>query len=75
MTAPNASSSLPPEPTTLSQEIQNRFVALPADQKRDVCLALVKLAVEVTREFMQHSPSVVDEFLAFERATRRRRRH
>lgn len=75
MTAPNASSSRRPEPTTLSQEIQNRFVALPSDEKRDVCLALVRIAVEVTRELMQHNPAVVEEFLGFERANRRRRRH
>jgi hypothetical protein len=52
-----------PELTTLSQEIHNRFVRLPLEAKRDPCLALVRLAVEVTREFMQHYPEGIDEFL------------
>ena len=52
-----------PELTTLSQEIHNRFVRLPLDAKRDPCLALVRIAVEVTREFLTHHPEGVDEFL------------
>lgn len=63
MTAPNESLIQQPELTTLSQEIHNRFVRLPLDAKRDPCLALVRIAVEVTREFMQRHPEGVDEFL------------
>lgn len=47
----------------LTQEVLNRFRALPPDQKRDVCLALMRITVEVTREFMEHCPEGVDEFL------------
>lgn len=63
MTAPNVSLIQRPERTALSQEIQNRFLALPADEKRDVCLALVRIAVQVTSEFMHHCPEAVDEYL------------
>jgi hypothetical protein len=41
------------EPVLLSREIHNRFVALPEDQKRDVALALVRCAVEATRDMMR----------------------
>lgn len=52
-----------PKPATLSQEIQNRFVALPADQKRDVGLALMRCAVEATRDMMRDDPDVVEAFI------------
>jgi hypothetical protein len=58
-----------PELTTLSQEIHNRFIQLPMEAKRDPCLALVRIAVEVTREFMQHHPEGVDEFLRLHNPT------
>lgn len=52
-----------PELTPLSQEISTRYAALPLEQKRDPCLALVRVAVETTRDFMQEHPEGVDEFL------------
>jgi hypothetical protein len=55
--------------TTLSQEINNRFAALPADQKRDVALALVRCAVEVTRDMMRDDPDAVEAFVRSYRRT------
>lgn len=57
------------EPALLSREIQNRFVALPADQKRDVCLALMRCAVEATRDLMRDDPDAVEAFIRSYRRT------
>lgn len=56
------------EPAVLAVEIRNRYLALPPEERRDPCAAMIRIAVVVTRELMLHSPASVDEFLAFEQA-------
>jgi hypothetical protein len=63
MTAPRGSSNPQLEPCPLAQEVLNRFRALPPDLRRDPIAILMRIAVEVTREWMQHHPEGVDEFL------------
>jgi hypothetical protein len=50
-------------PSLLTQEVLNRFRALPPEQKRDVCLALVRIAVQVTADFMRECPEAVEDYL------------
>lgn len=61
--------------TFLGQEIQNRFLSLPPDEKRDVCLAMVRVAIEVTREMMLTNPECVDEHLRLAAASKLRGMH
>lgn len=49
--------------TLLHTEVASRFRALPEAERIDPILALVRIAVEVTRELMQDSPESVDDFL------------
>lgn len=52
-------------PHPLSQEILNRWNSVPSEQKADPLAAIVRIAVEVTREWMQHYPEGIAEFLKF----------
>jgi hypothetical protein len=48
----------------LAQELENRFMQLPATQRKDP-RSLIRIAVELTRDLMKDSPESVDEFLSF----------
>lgn len=49
--------------TLLSQEVCNRYERLSPAERMLPHVALLRIAVEVTRELMQKDPSSVDEFL------------
>lgn len=63
MTAPNELSSQLPELTPFAQEVCTRYLALPMRERTDVLAAVMRLTVEVTREFQQHYPEGIDEFI------------
>lgn len=46
----------------LAQELENRFMQLPVAERQHP-FALVRTAVELTRDLMKDSPASVDEFL------------
>lgn len=49
--------------TLLSQEVCNRYLKLPPDERVDGLTALMRITVEVTRELLAKHPASVDEFL------------
>jgi hypothetical protein len=63
MTVPKESSSHLPELTPFAQEVCTRYLALPMRERVDILAAVMRLTVEVTREFQQHYPEGLDEFL------------
>lgn len=71
MTVLNASSTLPPELTLLSQEISNRYAALSYTERRNPCAALIRITVEVTRQFLKDDPERVEEYLRLYAAQQR----
>lgn len=50
--------------TLLHTEVANRLRAMPDAQRVNPVLDLMRVVVEVTREFTELSPESVDEFLS-----------
>jgi hypothetical protein len=63
MTDPKEQSSHLPELTPFAQEVCTRYLALPIRDRGDVLAAVMRLTVEVTREFQQHYPEGIEEFI------------